>query len=333
MAASLNACPGLETRRRGWHASGNRNHGGSALSDRLGDLELFAAIAAAGGVSAAALALGSSPPAVSRRLAAMERRLGVRLAQRSARRFRLTDEGRLYAERGRALLAALRDVEAEVSARGSLAFGVLKVGAPMELGRRRIAALVAAFSERHPGVRAHLTLSDSGLEVGQDALDVVLRFGHPREQALIARKLATVRRVLCAAPAYLARRGTPLSLDDLAAHDCLLLTRRHGLADPWRFGAGAGTRAVEAAGRLSSGSGEVLHRWALDGHGISLEAHWDVADDLAAGRLVTVLDEAVSPPLDLYATFQPGQPVPPRIRLFVDFVADRLGHGTALSGP
>ena len=203
------------------------------MADGLGDLALSAAIAAAGGVSAAAMELGSSPPAVSRRLAAMERRLGVRLAERSARRFRLTDERRLYADRGRALLASLRDIEAEVSTRGTLAYGVLKVGAPIELGRRRIAALLANFAERRPRVNAHLTLSDSGLEVGQDALDVVLRFGHPEEQALIARKLVTVRRVLCASPSYLARRGTPQTLDDLAGHDCLLMTRRHGCAEPW----------------------------------------------------------------------------------------------------
>ncbi len=270
------------------------------------------------------MALGSSPPAVSRRLAAMERRLGVRLAERSARRFRLTDEGRLYADRGRALLASLRDIEAEVSTRGTLAYGVLKVGAPMELGRRRIAALLANFSERHPGVKAHLTLSDSGLEVGQDALDVVLRFGHPEEQALIARKLVTVGRVLCASPSYLARRGTPQTLDDLAGHDCLLMTRRHGFAEPWQFGSGETSRAVTGTGRLSSGSGEVLHRWALDGHGISHEAHWDVVDDLAAGRLVTVLADQESCPLDLYATFRPGHPVPPRVRLFVDFIASRV---------
>lgn len=301
------------------------------MSDGLSDLELFGTIASAGGISAAALVLGSSPPAISRRLAALERRLGVRLAERSARRFRLTDEGRLYADRGRKLLASLRDIEAEVSARGSLAYGALKVGAPMELGRRRITSLLAEFSDRHPGLTAHLTLSDSGLEVGQDALDVVLRFGHPQEQALIARKLATVRRVLCASPSYLARRGSPQSLDDLTGHDCLVLTRRHGLAEPWRFETGATLREVNVAGRLSSGSGEVIHRWALDGYGISLEACWDIIDDLASGRLVEILSDQAGVPLDLYAAFQPGQPLPARIRLFVDFIASRVTSDLVVS--
>src|SRR5580693_3853797 len=128
----------------------------------VGDLELFVAIVDAGGISAGALALGSSPPAVSRRLAALEARLGVRLAQRSARRFRLTDEGILYHARGRAILGELRDAEAEVTARGSAARGLLRIGAPMELGRRRIAPLLADFTALHPGLDAHLVLSDAG---------------------------------------------------------------------------------------------------------------------------------------------------------------------------
>ena len=121
------------------------------MANGLGEVELFVAIVDAGSISGAALALGSSPPAVSRRLAALEARLGVRLADRSARRFRLTEEGRLYHDRGRGLLDALRDVEADVSSRGTSAHGMLRVGGPIELGRARIASLLAEFSDRHPG--------------------------------------------------------------------------------------------------------------------------------------------------------------------------------------
>ena len=145
------------------------------MADAIGDIELFRAIVEAGGISAAALALGSSPPAVSRRLSALEARLGVRLAERSARRFRLTDEGTLYHDHCQSILGTLRDAEAEVSARGATARGFLKVGAPMELGRRRIAPLLADFAAQHPGLEVHLVLSDAGLEVGQDALDVAPR--------------------------------------------------------------------------------------------------------------------------------------------------------------
>jgi DNA-binding transcriptional LysR family regulator len=291
------------------------------LADAVGDIELFRAVVEAGGVSAGALALGSSPPAVSRRLAALEMRLGVRLAQRSARRFRLTEEGALYYERARTLLADLRDVEAEVSARGSTARGLLRIGAPIELGRRKIAPLLAEFAASHPRLQAHLVLSDAGLEVEQDAIDVALRIDRPEDPAVITRKIASTRRALCAAPSYLAARGTPRRPADLAGHECLRLARRHRLYDQWRFRTDGGVEEVEVGGSLSSSSGDVIHGWALEGRGLSLEAFWDVAEDLKAGRLVECLADYRAEGVELFAAFAPGEPTPPRIRLFVDFMA------------
>jgi DNA-binding transcriptional LysR family regulator len=291
------------------------------MTERVGEIELFRAVVEAGGISAAALALGSSPPAVSRKLSALEARLGVRLAERSARRFRLTDEGALYYEHCRTILASLRDAEAEVSARGETARGLLKVGAPMELGRRRIAPLLADFAARHPGLDVHLVLSDAGLEVGQDGLDVALRIDRPDDASIITRKIATTKRVLCAAPSYLAARGTPIKPADLAGHECLRLARRHRLHDRWRFRTATGSEEIRVGGHLSSGSGDVLHGWALEGRGLSLEALWDVAEDLESGRLVECLADFWCDSIELFAAFLPGQPIPPRIRLFVDFVA------------
>jgi DNA-binding transcriptional LysR family regulator len=290
------------------------------VSDGIGDIQLFCAIVEAGGISAAALASGSSPPAVSRRLSALEARLGVRLAERSARRFRLTAEGALFYEQGRGILARLRDAEAEVSARGATARGLLKVGAPMELGRRRIAPLLAEFAARHPGLDVDLTLSDAGLKVGQDGIDVALRVDRPEDPAVIARRIAVTRRVLCGAPSYLAARGTPGRPADLANHECLRLARRHRLFDRWRFRTESGVEEIKVGGRLSSSSGDVLHGWAPEGHGLSSEALWDVAEDLQAGRLVPCLADYWCDEIDLFATFQPGHPVAPRVRLFVDFM-------------
>lgn len=290
------------------------------MTGGVDDLTLFRTIVAAGGISAAALALGSSPPAVSRRLAALEARLGIRLAERSARRFRLTDEGLLYDEHCRRILAELRNAEAEVSARGTAARGLLKIGAPMELGRRRIAPLLAEFAALHPGLEAHLVLSDAGLELGQDGLDVALRIDRPADPAVMTRKLASSRLVLCAAPAYLAARGVPQIPADLLQHDCLRLARRHRLLDRWRFG----DAEIAVGGPLSSGSGDVLHGWALEGRGLSLEALWDIAEDLQAGHLVECLDTYPCDTIELFAAFLPGRPVPPRIRLFVDFIAAAL---------
>jgi DNA-binding transcriptional LysR family regulator len=293
----------------------------AALADGCGDVELFRAVVEAGGISAGAEALGSSPPAVSRRVKALEARLGVRLADRSARRFRLTDEGALYYEHCRNILKDLRDAEAEVSARGATARGLLRVGAPMELGRRRIGPLLAEFAAQHPGLEVHLALSDAGLEVGEDGLDVAIRIGRPDDPAVITRKIASTKRVVCATPSYFAARGIPARPADLAGHECLRLARRHRLHDRWRFRTEGGVEEIKVGGHFSSGSGDVLHAWALEGRGLSLEALWDVAEDLEAGRLVECLADDWCDSIDLFAAFLPGRPAPPRIRLFVDFIA------------
>lgn len=294
------------------------------MADRIGDIELFCTVVESGGISAGAAALRSSPPAISRRLSALENRLGVRLAERNARRFRLSEEGALFYEQCRQILATTRDAEAEVSARGATARGLLKVGAPMELGRRKVAPLLAEFAARHPGLEVHLVLSDAGLDVGQDGIDVALRVDRPDNPAVMTRKIASTPRVLCAAPSYLAARGTPAKPADLADHECLRLARRHYLHDRWRFQTENGVEEMVVKGHLSSSSGDVLHGWALEGRGLSLEALWDIAEDLEAGRLVTCLADYACDELELFATYQPGHPVPPRVRLFVDFMAARL---------
>jgi DNA-binding transcriptional LysR family regulator len=194
--------------------------------DEVSEFALFRAIVETGGISAAALALQSSPAAVSRRLSAMETKLGVRLAERSSRRFRLTDEGLLLYERCRSILDQIRDAEAEVASRGGAARGLLRIGAPADFGRKHIAPLLPAFTAQHPGLDAHLILSDIGLENESDGCDLVFRFGLPSDPTMIARKIATTRQIVCAAPSYVARRGTPASPDELRGHDCLRLARR-----------------------------------------------------------------------------------------------------------
>ena len=306
-------------------------------SDGLSDAAFFRALVDAGGVTAGAATMASSPSSVSRRLAALERRLGVRLAERSAKRFTLTDEGELYYSRSAELLALLRDTEAEVSARGAVARGRLRLGAPVDFGRMHVAPLLAQFAAEHPGLEAHLVLSDGGLEVGQDALDVALRIGLPHEAGTVARRLAACPTLVCASPAYIARHGAPQSPEDLRRHQCLRLARKHRLIDVWHFQSGQGPHEVSVEGRLSSDSGEVLRQWAVEGHGVSREARWDVARDLREGRLVQCLADTPGEDVELYVVFAPGRPTPPRIRLLVDFLVaalpKRLAHGLAGSEP
>jgi LysR family transcriptional regulator, transcriptional activator for dmlA len=207
-----------------------------------------------------------------------------------------------------------------VASRGGAARGLLKVGAPADLGRRHLTPALARFVAQHPGLDAHLILSDVGLENEADGCDLVLRFGLPNDPSMIARKIATTTQVVVAAPSYIARRGAPASAEDLKSHNCLRLSRRHRMIDVWRFQHGDALAELQVNGTLSSADGTVLRGWALSGEGISWEALWDVADDLASGNLVHLLPECRSATLDLYAVFAPGKPVPPRIRLFVDFL-------------
>jgi DNA-binding transcriptional LysR family regulator len=165
-------------------------------------------------------------------------------------------------------------------------------------------------------------LSDTGLEIGQDGIDVAPRIDRPDDPAVIARKIASTRRIVCGAPSYLAARGMPERPADLAGHECLRLARRHRLHDRWRFRSENGVEEIKVASHLSSSSGDVLHAWALEGRGLSSEALWDVAEDLEAGRLVECLVDYWCDEIALFATFQPGHPIPPRVRLFVDFMAD-----------
>jgi DNA-binding transcriptional LysR family regulator len=196
--------------------------------------------------------------------------------------------------------------------------GRLRVGAPADLGRRRIAPLLADFAKRHSGLEAHLVLSDAGLEVGEDGLDVALRVGLPADPAVLTRKLLTSRRVICAAPSYLAQHGAPASPDDLARHQCLCLARRYRLQNRWRFSDPDGAKVVEVAAGLTSSDGGVLRNWALEGRGLSLEAEWDVAEDVRDGRLVLCLDGHCAEAIELFATYLPSKPIAASIRLFVE---------------
>jgi len=202
---------------------------------------------------------------------------------------------------------------------------LLKVGAPSDLGRHHLAPILASFVGRHPGLDAHLVLSDAGLENEADGCDVVLRFGLPNDPGMIARKIAATTQLVVAAPAYLARRGVPTSPEALKHHNCLRLARRHRMIDLWLFKRGEEAFEARVTGALSSADGAVLRGWALSGEGVSWEALWDVADDLAAGRLVHLLPDYRSVEMELYAVFAPGRPVPPRIRLFVDHLVQVFG--------
>lgn len=295
------------------------------MADDLSDLRLFVRIVAAGSLSETARRLNSSLPAMSRRLAAMEARLGVRLIDRGTRHFALTEEGGLLYERGAAILTELDALEAEVSARIAIPQGHIRVGAPLEIGRRRFAPLVADFSARYPRVSVELILTDSTIDVLGSDLDVGLLVERPSDGSMVTRRLLASRRVVCASPDYLAAHGTPATPADLLSHDCIRLVRGRHVFDRWVFHENGKRCEVQVRGALLSDNAEVVHGWALAGRGIALKALWDIEDDLASGRLVELLQPFAQDEVGLHVVYPTRSHLPPRVRVFIDFLAERLG--------
>jgi DNA-binding transcriptional LysR family regulator len=294
------------------------------MADEISDLRLFMRMVAAGSLSETARRLNSSLPAMSRRLAAMENRLGARLIDRGTRRFILTEEGTLLHERGQMILAELDQAEAEVGARTLAPRGHIRVGAPVEIGRRRIAPLIGEFCERYPNVTVELVLNDSRADVVGHDLDVALHIDEPADGDIVTRLLLSSRRVVCASPDYLARHGGPERPEDLLGHSCIRLVRGRHVYDRWSFADHGQPMEVQVHGRLSTSSAEVVHDWTLAGLGIGLKALWDIEPDLAAGRLVELLAPFAHNAINLYVIYPTRSHLPNRVRVFIDFMAGVL---------
>jgi DNA-binding transcriptional LysR family regulator len=298
------------------------------MTDLL-DMQLFVRALACGSLSAAGRELGFSPAVASKRLTRLESALGVRLIQRSSRRLALTGEGAIYLERATAILAEVAEAEAAVTGGAAEARGALQISAPNALGRRWVAPLLADFCAQHPAVNGRLSLSDSVVDLLDGGFDLAVRIGAQDDSRLISRRLASNRRVICAAPAYLAHHGTPATLAELAQHNCLVLQRPGMSALGWTFQTAAGTQTLRVSGKLSSDNGEQIHDWARAGHGLTLKSLWDVADDIASGALVSVLGEHLGPDADLYAIYPSRVFLPARTRLFIDALLEHFGQAEA----
>lgn len=296
------------------------------MSDAIGDLRLLVELVAAGSLTRAAQVLDSSLPAVSRRLAAMEARLGVRLIERHARRFQLTEEGGRLHERALRILAEVDEAEAEASARGTVR-GRLRVGTLQGLGRQHISALVAEFAARHPQLEVELRLSDKP-DLIEDDIDIALQIDPPQSPRLVSRRLMRSRRAIIASPDYL-RHAPPLRQpNDLRQHRCICLVRGHRVLDRWTFVEDGRPREIQVPHHLLCDSGEITRAWALAGHGVALKLLWDIEEDLVAGRLQECLADTVSERIDLFAVYPQQRYLPARLRAFLDFVGERMGGQT-----
>jgi LysR family transcriptional regulator, transcriptional activator for dmlA len=298
----------------------------------LQDMDLFVRAVAAGSLSAAGREIGLSPAVASKRLARLEARLGARLLQRSSRRLSLTDGGALYLERCQSILAEVAEAEDLLGGDDGQLRGTLRVSATSALGRRWVGPAAAAFAARHPQLALHLSLDDRLVDLVDSGIDCAVRVGPLADDRLVARQLAANRRVVCATPAYLKKHGTPATPAELAHHACLVLTSGAALQADWRFKPASGVPThVRVRGKLASDNGQQVHDWMLAGHGLARRSIWDVADELASGRVVEVLREWSDGDAPISVIYASRRHLPRRTRAFIDDLAAHFARSAAFA--
>jgi LysR family transcriptional activator of dmlA len=294
------------------------------MLDDLNELRTFQRILALGSLSAAARDLGVGLAVVSKRLAALERRVGARLVNRTTRRLSASGEGealRVHVDR---ILEELDEAEARLSSGQEAPRGRLRIASPVAFGRIHVAPVAASLAARHPGLDVELKLSDQLIDLIEARIDVAVRIGQPRDSTAVMRKLADNRRILVASPGYLDAAGRPRTPRDAAGHAFL----RYDEGDtPWRLeGPGDEVGELDAPCRMRADSGDVVNDWALAGGGIMMRSQVDVAAELADGRLERVLPDWQSGPAPIYALFPSARHLAAKVRVFVEALAERLAQ-------
>ena len=293
--------------------------------DRLAAIEAFVKVAETQSFSEAARRLRTSKSAVSRNVGALETELGARLFHRTTRSLTLTEAGQGYFERASRILGDLAEANLAVSQLQAAPRGRLRVNAPMSFGFLHLAPALPDFLALYPEVAVDLIMNDRFVDLVDEGFDVAVRIGALEDSSLIARRLAPIRRVICASPAYLRERGPPLAPEDLKTHDCLC-NSNIAAAREWRFvGADGKPLSINVSGRFSANNGDALRIAALGGLGIVSLPSFFVGRDLRAGKLVTVLEDFIPRDIGLHAVYPHSRHLSPKVRAFVDFLADRFG--------
>lgn len=292
--------------------------------NRSGEMEVFVRVIELGGFSAAARACGMTPSAISKLVARLEQRLGTRLVNRSTRQLQLTPEGCAFYERGVRILADLNEAERCANANATPR-GRLRVNANVPFGHHFLLPLVPEFLARHPDVTLDIVLTDEVIDILEQRTDVAVRAGPLKSSSLVARRLGATRMVIVGAPSYLARHGTPSTIDELLAHN--RLGANYVRAQPgWPLRHDGQDTVVPVSGNAQASDGEALHRLALAGLGLARLAAFQVRDDIAAGRLVAVLEDRNPGDLEEVHAVYVGQGgyLPLRVRAFLDFLVERV---------
>lgn len=287
-------------------------------------VQAFSQVVESGGFSKAAERLGVSTTVVSRLVAELEAHLQTRLLNRTTRRLSLTESGQGFHQRAVQLLHDLREAEQEAARAAVTPQGTLRLTTAVTFGTRHVAPVIGAFMARHPGVRFDVQLSDRFVDVVEEGYDLAIRVGGTGAQNLVARKLGETRLVPCASPDYVRRHGAPAHPRDLAHHNCFTYEYA-GPRNQWRFrGPDGREHAVRVAGTMHSNSGDLNAALALQGAGIALEPDFLVSEDLQAGRLVALLPQYAAMPAPIYALYPTRRHLSAKVRLFVEFLAERF---------
>jgi len=288
--------------------------------DRFSQLEAFVMSATLGSFSAAARAEAVTPALIARRVDALEARLGLRLFVRSTRKLVLTSEGHALFEEAQAILKSLQDAETRIGQGSIKPVGLLRISAPAGFGRRHVAPLLPALCAQHPELEIALDLSDDFVDLANERYDCAIRIGELSDSNLIGTRLADNRRVVVGSPDYLKAYGTPTHPEQLRAHHCLPLSARSGQTRGWLFQIDGQASWLSIEGQMACSDGSVLHQWCLDGHGLAWRSWWEVNHDIAAGRLVTVLDDFRALPNGVFALMPQRRLTPIRVKVLIDWL-------------
>lgn len=294
------------------------------MSNDITDLRFFMAVAEGGSLAEAARRMDVTASAVSQRLRQLETRLGLHLVHRSTRRFSLTDEGELFYAGAVGLLAQLDDLIDSVRSRSGEVAGTLHVCGPLGFGRHHLAAAIADFHALHPKLMVSLTLSDVLSAADASRFDMIVHIGNLADSSMVAYPIAPNARFVCGAPDYLARHPAPRKPQELVTHDCIALRENQEDVTLWRFRKNGGEVSVRVPSILSSNDGDVVRQWALRGKGLIMRSEWDVAESLAAGRLVRVLEDWHLPEAGIVALVDGRHGMSARVKLFLSFVQARF---------
>jgi DNA-binding transcriptional LysR family regulator len=299
------------------------------IASSAADIATFVRVADAGSFAAVAAETGLTPSGVSKIVSRLEDRLGVKLMHRTTRRLSLTPEGETMLARGRDILASIEAAEAEVTAARGKPKGLIRVNTGTAFARHRLAPVLPEFHARYPDIRLEIAIADMRVDLAAQQVDVSIRIGPPGETEYIVRPIGFMRRMICASPAYLARHGTPRHPEELAKHNCLVLTGLARLAE-WPFEVDGRSILMKVNGSVTCDSAELIREMVLQGLGIARFGDFIADDALADGRLVPLLVESNrNGPQQINALIQPARRMLPRIRAFTDFLVERCGA----SGP